>query len=260
MGDDIMEVFFTQPLPKNYRPSNSPPMDGIEYLRRVQYESRSYPVVCVAPPDKQFRSIRIDDCAGPSYLPPNQKVASCDKSFLPTIDWQNQQVADFSDVRHIIAIRRECEKEEGRCIYDGKVLPEKYSEEAWFKICVRDPNAPEPTPSDGIKQKTYLEPSVSVLLELSQDFLSSLLEFFVEWITKKKTSVLCLGKWIYSILACLEIPLLPEMCASLRELSRLAAVERAQLQVDKNNNAKKLNLIICLVGRYFNQLDLADPA
>ncbi|XP_022203062.1 gem-associated protein 2 [Nilaparvata lugens] len=193
-----------------------------------------------------------------TYMPLTaEKVTVSDKTFLPSLEWKNEQVANFSYLRNALAIRREAEKTYGTNVKE--VLPAKYSEEAWFKICIEEPIKPKKFQHhSGIGKHCYKKPSVPLLLSMSQDTLLSLLENFVMWIDEGHTSVQLSGKWIYSIFVCLEVPLLPEVCSSLRELCKLAAKERSILEEYENRTVNTLNLIICLVGHYFSQTDLAD--
>lgn len=56
----------------------------------------------------------------------------------------------------------------------------------------------------------------------------------------------------------LEKPLKPEMCSLIRTLARLCATLRSRLPSAEDALLPQLNLFICLVGRYFDQTDLAD--
>lgn len=67
-----------------------------------------------------------------------------------------------------------------------------------------------------------------------------------------------IGTWLYAVFALLEIPLNPSYCHTLREFARKCIVMRSRLADDQHELAAPLNLFICIVARYFNQLDLAD--
>lgn len=89
--------------------------------------------------------------------------------------------------------------------------------------------------------------------------------------TEKKFSVRQ-GRWLYAFLAALEKPLSPEAFDTLRALARAASRARAKLglrsaEITEGDTSEmeevreritSLNLIICLVSRYFSQTDLAD--
>lgn len=67
------------------------------------------------------------------------------------------------------------------------------------------------------------------------------------------------GLWLYSLLAALQIPLHHDSHHILRDLCRKIAEIRSALKDDcAKDVVVPLNLIICLVARFFGQLDLAD--
>lgn len=67
------------------------------------------------------------------------------------------------------------------------------------------------------------------------------------------------GIWIYAVLATLDYPLSPHICHCLRDLARLCAKVRSKItRVNDTSLFVHLNLIICIIGKYFKQFDLAD--
>lgn len=86
----------------------------------------------------------------------------------------------------------------------------------------------------------------------------TLLEYNVQWLEENDINQQR-GQWLYALLAKLEKPLKPEMCSVIRTLARSCSSCRAKLAVAENPLLPQLNLFICLVGRYFDQTDLADP-
>ncbi|XP_066602621.1 gem-associated protein 2-like isoform X2 [Prorops nasuta] len=67
-----------------------------------------------------------------------------------------------------------------------------------------------------------------------------------------------LGEWIFALLVVLEQPLNPDACSCLRSLARACSIIRANSKNLEMQQIASLNLFICLVARYFRQLDLAD--
>lgn len=68
-----------------------------------------------------------------------------------------------------------------------------------------------------------------------------------------------MGTWIYAILTLLEKPLSPSCCHTIREFAKRCSVVRSNLSENVEESAfAPLNLYICLIAKYFNQLDLAD--
>ncbi|GAB1297459.1 Gem-associated protein 2 [Apodemus speciosus] len=66
------------------------------------------------------------------------------------------------------------------------------------------------------------------------------------------------GRWFYALLACLEKPLLPEAHSLIRQLARRCSEVRLLVGSKDDERVPALNLLICLVSRYFDQRDLAD--
>lgn len=67
-----------------------------------------------------------------------------------------------------------------------------------------------------------------------------------------------LGIWIFALLALLDIPLSPNDCYVIREFGKRCLAIRSKLLVSDVNCGSELNFFICVVGRFYNQLDLAD--
>ena len=70
------------------------------------------------------------------------------------------------------------------------------------------------------------------------------------------------GPWLYAVLVRIEKPLHPDVGSSLRDLVLFCARERKRLVAgNEENNVETiaaLNLLICLVAKYFGQGDLED--
>lgn len=86
-----------------------------------------------------------------------------------------------------------------------------------------------------------------------------ILEYLVEHLENLTKIEYRLGQWIYALLAVVELPLTPETCSCLRSLARTCSVMRAKMKTLEVHEIGAINLFICLVARYFRQLDLADP-
>lgn len=88
--------------------------------------------------------------------------------------------------------------------------------------------------------------------------MENLLEYHVQWL-KTSTFTEHRGRWLYALLAKLEKPLKPEMGSLIRNLARTCSTLRSKLASPDDPLLIQLNLFICVVGRYFDQTDLADP-
>ncbi|XP_058793150.1 gem-associated protein 2 isoform X2 [Phymastichus coffea] len=166
----------------------------------------------------------------------------------PPMEWQKSQVADFSDIRLYIAqIRNEIiEGKRSRRVSNIK-LPHASNKNGWIDTCINT-----------AENASYIEPTLTTILELSQPTIEQVLEYLVEFLEDQRFIEPQLGRWLYALLAALELPLHPDVCSCLRSLARLCSNKRSQLDFSQANEALSLNLFICLVARYFRQLDLAD--
>ncbi|KAJ8952786.1 hypothetical protein NQ318_008103 [Aromia moschata] len=105
-------------------------------------------------------------------------------------------------------------------------------------------------------------PLFSIITQYSQSSKAQMLQIITKYVDLLKPNESIednLGTWVYAILALLEIPLSPNCCYLLREFARKCNIIRSQLP----DNAKEslympLNLFICIIAIYFNQLDLVD--
>lgn len=155
---------------------------------------------------------------------------------LPSLQWQQKTVADFSAFRiHIQKIK-----------LDNPIdNPPAFNGESdqWLKKC-------------------SAVPKLTDILCLSQRNLCKILNFHLEWldnIMNGETIAHEMGVWLYAILACLETPLMPETCADLREMARKCSQIRAALPTHATaEDYKPLNLFICIIARYFKNFDLID--
>lgn len=104
-----------------------------------------------------------------------------------------------------------------------------------------------------------INPTLSVAFCLNQPMVEQILEYLVEHIETKGRIEYKIGQWVYVLLVLLEMPLTPDTCSCLRSLARACSIIRANSSDLKVQEIGALNLFICLVARYFRQLDLADP-
>lgn len=101
-------------------------------------------------------------------------------------------------------------------------------------------------------------PSLSMLVKLDQSDHHKLLSYFARWI---KDDGFCeqIGLWIFSVLACIEKPIPSPVYATLREISRKLSAARGEIDDDQDlKSMKSINIIICIIGRYFDQKDMVD--
>ncbi|XP_058018315.1 gem-associated protein 2 isoform X1 [Ahaetulla prasina] len=235
-----------------------PPRTPQEYLKRVQIEAAKCPDVVVAQIDpkklkkKQTVNISISGCQ------------PAPEGYSPTLKWQQQQVSHFSTVRQSVNKHRDHWK--AQHLDSNVTMPTTDDEEGWKKFCLGEKLYLELTDqisndeSPGIDYvQIGFPPLLSIVSRMNQATVTSVLEYLTNWLVEKEFTPE-LGRWLYALLACLEKPLLPEAHSLIRQLARQCSEVRV---LEENKNDEKLsalNLLICLVGRYFDQYDLADEA
>ncbi|KAJ3613376.1 hypothetical protein NHX12_019626 [Muraenolepis orangiensis] len=231
---------------------NGAPRNPQEYLRQVQLEASLCPEVLVAhiDPKKLRRKQTV-----------NASVSGCQaapEGFSPSLGWQQQQVANFSEVRQSIARHRR--HWSTQTLDDNVLMPKLTDEEGWKTFCLGGPAASETDPDTSGAldyNKMGFPPFLSIVSRLNQTTVLAVLEILVGWFEESEL-VPQLGRWLYALLACLEKPLIPEAHSLLRQLARRSSQLRTTLQSQEDPRLPALNLLICLVARYFEQNDLAD--
>ncbi|XP_030639131.1 gem-associated protein 2 [Chanos chanos] len=233
---------------------SEPPRNPQEYLRQVQREASLCPDVVVA---------QID----PKKLRKNQSVkvalTGCQAAplgFSPSLKWQQQQVGNFSDIRQSVNKHRQLWQT--KTLDDNVIMPKIDDEEGWKRFCLGENVCLNTAQTDsGEPGVDYIKmgfpPFLSIVSKLNQATVSAVLEYLINWFEEREF-VPQLGRWLYALLACLEKPLLPEAHSLIRQLARRCSTVRANLESKDDERLSALNLLICLVARYFEQNDLAD--
>lgn len=235
---------------------NGPPRNPQEYLRQVQLEASLCPDVVVAKIDpKKLRKKQTVNVSVPSC-----QVAP--EGYSPSLKWQRLQVSTFSDVRQ--SINKHRKHWSTQALDDNVLMPKTTDEEGWLKFCLGEKvclNSSACEAGDKDPGLDYVKmgfpPFLSIVSRLNQATVSAILEFLINWFEEREFTPQ-LGQWLYALLACLEKPLLPEAHSLIRQLARRCAEVRVSLESLEDHRLSALNLMICLVARYFEQNDLAD--
>uniref|UniRef100_A0A8V0XSG0 Gem-associated protein 2 n=1 Tax=Gallus gallus TaxID=9031 RepID=A0A8V0XSG0_CHICK len=194
----------------------------------------------------------------------NIAISGCQpapEGYSPTLKWQQQQVANFSSVRQSLNKHRNHWRSQD---LDSNVnMPKLEDEEGWKKFCLGERvyseiDAESDHENLGIDYiKVGFPPLLSIVSRMNQATVTSVLEYLISWFGEKKFTPE-LGRWFYALLACLEKPLLPEAHSLIRQLARRCSEVRVLEENKNEEQVSALNLLICLVSRYFDQRDLAD--
>ncbi|CAG5122109.1 unnamed protein product [Candidula unifasciata] len=239
-----------------------PPTSGTEYLRRVRQEAMEYPKVVVADLDTSLfiprQTVKVSEPGGLLPVPANYKAP---------MSWQRLQVAEFASLRQKLIQFRALVKLKKIAVPAPK-LPHATHAQGWCKLCfgrLKPKSELLNTSSEAAGERPLLESSESegtppllhIVAHMDQQLVTCVLEYHINWLeatgfTSRQ------GQWFYALLASLQKPLTPEVCSWIRRLARLCSNIRASLESSSDPRLNELNLIICLVSRYFDQRDLAD--
>lgn len=121
-----------------------------------------------------------------------------------------------------------------------------------------------------IKYCQHHEPLLSVIMKLGQYQLEELIDHLATHLSEQveqpeylqqasTTESIWLTKWIYSALACLRMPLDPELHNHLRFMARSCIQVRDHLKLQDSIDPLKFlpwNLLIVIVAKNFHQFDL----
>lgn len=189
-----------------------------------------------------------------------------DGNLLPTIEWKNIQSVNFIRTRSKVMILRQ---HLDNYSYDSTLEPPLITDDlAWLKFCQEN------------------QPLLSLILRLNQRSLEQLLTMLSDWLKgesiDENTSSLpevavssssnsaavtvldlaCsdqwLGDWLYAVLACLHLPLEPDVHSTLRDIARTCIYLRSLLKCHEFEKATPYNLFIYLIGNVFDQFDLLE--
>lgn len=228
------------------------PQNGEEYLTKVIYERNKCPAVLVKP--LRDKHTKPNTVTVPEINEAMQKSVSdvSPSTLRPTVQWKDAQAEDFmelmkkiEDVRKLNSI----DLEQGKKLVK---LPLSDDENEWEAFCRKN------------------APLLSTLLRIDQRLLEKVLEYESEWLAEDDDGQdvdvevdLCgndhwLGTWIYSSLACLRMPLEPDVHSILRDIAKTCIRLRNKLGPKDVKKAVPYNLFILIICKVFDQLDLAE--
>ncbi|XP_047026200.1 gem-associated protein 2-like isoform X2 [Helicoverpa zea] len=175
------------------------------------------------------------------------KVPEKPEKLKPTIEWQNIQIADFSDL-HMYVVRMAARKK--------AELP------TIFQDTYRD------FMQDGEIQWMQVfestEPTLSHVVGLSHGVVETGLDTILSILQRIKPGESIdrrTGLWLHALLTVARHPPQSDDSFLLRNLCRRCAEIRAGLNLDDENArelATPLNIFICIIAKYFGQHDLGD--
>lgn len=229
-------AFPIEPINEDEIDLNIPPCNGMEYLQRVILEAKRCDRVVTVPPPVSINS--------QPYLDKEEKTVS---PLAPSIVWQEKQVSEFSILRQkIVRIKA------GSHPRPQIPLPPIADKKGWQLLCFGS------VCNGADDSGTGSPPLLSILVNIGQPMVDTLLNWHSQWLEECNHFTHLHGQWIFALLSCLELPLHPDTCSTIRFIARICQQIRNSMVEPDTSELAAVNLLICLVGRYFGQTDLAD--
>lgn len=283
---------------ENFKPTNGLPSNPKDYLKSVMYEAQNCPDVVVAKLDlkkmkkKEFprKSFSQSTIPGGEFAP---EVSWVDEQMKQFTSARHQYMRHQAKLK---SINKQTKKRPKLPIYplpswrdednwryfclgsklkkrkdttsDGTSPNSHDDDGASNPMCDDDDmecttiiqqskDAEEDNIVDLSTLKEGFPPTMRILLRMESRQIEANLDYHTEWIQDYGFSH-HQGRWIYALLTCLQKPLFPTVTSSLRNLSRKCAEERMIVTDSNADLLRGLNLIIAVIGSYFNQFDLLD--
>ncbi|XP_004152287.1 uncharacterized protein LOC101215637 [Cucumis sativus] len=230
---------------------SGPPEDGLEYLRRVRWEASHIPNVTVAKVDRS--NFKKEQSV---YMPVIPAIAQCPEHLLPSKEWENAFLADFSKLRQALShSEEECMKSDfilhekidplvPNLIAQPSVLPANDADSHQSK---------ESSGSTSAKEKSCNDyPSLSAISKMNPIFRVSSLRKRINSFETQTTLSRADCLWLFALSAAVDTPLDGDTCAAFRSLLRKCASLRAE-KTEIDNEVIMLNILSTISGRYFAQ-------
>lgn len=227
-------AFPIEPLREQDVDLNVPPANGMEYLQRVMLEAKRCERVVTVQPKLPFGSNK----------PTIEEEVKTISPLAPAPDWQERQISNFSQLRQKVVRWKASHHPRPKVS-----LPPIADKKGWHQLCFGTGCHSD---SDGSP------PLLSIFVNIGQPMVDTLLNWHSQWLEECNHISHRHGQWIFALLSCLELPLHPDTCSTIRYMARVCQkIRNAMVEPDETELAA-VNLIICLVGKYFCQADLAD--
>ncbi|MED6185393.1 hypothetical protein PIB30_056719 [Stylosanthes scabra] len=258
---------------------SGPPEDGWEYLRRVRWEADQIPKVKVAKLDRSKLNKEQSD-----YLPKIPDIAKCPERLLPSKQWEDVFLADFSALRMNFS-SHECSNANSSSnvqpVHKSRLLENNSGESASVmnkdKVVLQsylsdskamdppnkltsedeDPTMPRENPRsktsiDGTSSSSVSPPMLSSVLRMDPKSRVSMLLKRISLLESASTISRNDCMWLFALCASVDTPLHADTSASLRSLLRKCASIRAG-KAELDEEVVMLNILATISGRYFGQ-------
>ncbi|TDH68940.1 hypothetical protein CCR75_000968 [Bremia lactucae] len=233
-----------------------PPQNVQEYLWRVRLEAENIPDVVVAP-DIDPRRFDVQQT---SNMPKLEAFAvdELDASRFPDNEWKRNLLANFAELRQLIACWEAIGPPKAKTAIEGDVpleiqrtkVPRMSDEEGWIHFFFG---------KEEVKHSATL-PHLRLLLQFDQVLTRRLLDYHAAWLSDDMTSLSrAQAVWIYALLARLDKPVQATVAATIQQILRSCWTLRSELESLSEVQLKLLNILIVIAGDFFGQLHRSEP-
>lgn len=224
-------------------PEAGPPQNGVDYLKHVKWEARRIPSTIVADMNPvnlcnekmhhrlKYMSLIRNSCIN----------TSCVDEAKPCPEWEMHFLKKFTELRRTVeekrmGMRKSVKK---KCIG----FPKRDAHGEWLDFCLVE----------------HPVPSYSILYSMDNVTIATVIDILAEKLGENNSSYneTVVHRWLFCLLAHLEVPLIAETSASLRKILKCCAKQRSSFTEEecrlKVEQVACLNIIIVICGKYFSQ-------
>ncbi|XP_062549949.1 protein Gemin2 [Armigeres subalbatus] len=254
-ADVIQKQALAVDPPDEYFDPDLQPETGEQYLQKVIYERKHCPAVVVAKssPKRRHNHLQqeIRSLTGSGAIPMDLVKNVAPRTLMPTKEWESIQNKKFAELRDTITgYRNGAHYQEN--LQKTHIYLNFENRKQLRDYCAKN------------------QPFVRILLSIPQRNLEVLLEYLNEWLQEERSEEVSveeriyrkdwITQWVYAILACIITPLEPYVHSVLRDIAKMCIAMRNDLGAEDELKVLPLNLLICIISKNFNQLDLGDNA
>ncbi|KAI7726254.1 hypothetical protein M8C21_008598 [Ambrosia artemisiifolia] len=235
---------------------SGPPQDGLEYLRRVRWEAKRIPKVKIAKVEKKV--ITKEQTV---YMPNIPDIAACPEHLMPSKEWEDVFLADFSKLRLALS-----EFESSDSTFSDQVESIPLAQSIMDNViqenldfCQTDDETiivQENLDVNQTEEKATIcdWPSLRSIMEMEPRARVTILRKRIASMEQMSY----LGRpdcaWLFALCAAIDTPLDADTSASLRCLLRKCATLRAE-KASLDDEVIMLNILATISGKYFGQLE-----
>ncbi|KAI3470123.1 hypothetical protein Pfo_026786 [Paulownia fortunei] len=247
---------------------SGPPQDGLEYLRRVRWETARIPKVTV---------VKVNKIKEQSpYMPQIPDIVKCPENLLPLKQWEDSFLADFSELR-LAFTRLDLQGYSAKSsiklqpVHEEDILGQMLGSNTFENFvsltstddscsseasCMLETSDAKVNPHSPENSSFIVDlPTLSTILKMDSAARTSMLKRRISSIENMSRLQHNDSLWLFALCAAVDCPLDADTSAALRSLLRkCASLRAAKTEVD--DEVVILNILVTLSGRYFGQLEL----